>query len=59
MSDLENPAQGPKGSEPVDLGLAGRMARFFIKSPLSPLLYFAMLMLGVLGLMVTPRQEDP
>jgi multidrug efflux pump subunit AcrB len=35
------------------------MAKFFIKSPLSPLLYMAMLLLGVLGLMMTPRQEDP
>ncbi|MGB5254925.1 MAG: efflux RND transporter permease subunit, partial [Sedimenticolaceae bacterium] len=35
------------------------MAKFFIQSPLSPLLYMAMLMLGVLGLLMTPRQEDP
>ncbi|MBK1732464.1 efflux RND transporter permease subunit [Thiococcus pfennigii] len=41
------------------LGLAGRTARFFIRSPLSPLFYFSMLLMGVLGLMLTPRQEDP
>ncbi len=41
------------------LGLAGRTARFFIRSPLSPLLYVAMLMMGLLGLIATPRQEDP
>ncbi len=41
------------------LGLAGRTARFFIRSPLSPLLYIAMLMMGLLGLIATPRQEDP
>ena len=41
------------------LGLAGRMARAFIHSPLSPLLFFAMLAMGVLGLIFTPRQEDP
>jgi len=41
------------------LGLAGRTARFFINSPLSPLLYFAMMLMGIMGLMMTPRQEDP
>ncbi len=41
------------------LGLAGRTARAFIHSPLSPLLFFAMLAMGVLGLLLTPRQEDP
>ncbi|MBB1073341.1 efflux RND transporter permease subunit [Rhodoferax sp. 4810] len=41
------------------LGLAGKSARFFIRSPLSPLLYVAMLAMGLLGLLATPRQEDP
>ncbi len=41
------------------LGLAGRTARFFINSPLSPLLFLAMLAMGFLGLVMTPRQEDP
>ncbi len=41
------------------LGLAGRTAKAFINSPLSPLLFMAMLFLGLLGLAVTPRQEDP
>ncbi len=41
------------------LGIAGRTAKFFIRSPLSPLFYFAMLMMGLLGLVLTPRQEDP
>ena len=62
MSDSEQrPPNGPEpGQSPhANLGMAGNMAKFFINSPLSPLLYFAMLMLGVLGLMATPRQEDP
>ena len=42
-----------------NLGIAGRSARFFIRSPLSPLFYVAMLMMGLLGLLLTPRQEDP
>ncbi|MCB1785391.1 MAG: efflux RND transporter permease subunit [Gammaproteobacteria bacterium] len=63
MSDIEQrpPAGGPEatGHPANGLGLAGNMARFFINSPLSPLLYLAMLMLGILGLLATPRQEDP
>jgi len=43
----------------VELGLAGKTARAFIHSPLSPLLFVAMLAMGILGLMATPRQEDP
>jgi multidrug efflux pump subunit AcrB len=46
-----------KDNEP--LGIAGGMAKSFIHSPLSPLLLFAMLGLGFIGLMMTPRQEDP
>ncbi len=42
-----------------NLGLAGKVAQAFIHSPLSPLLFFTMLFMGILGLMVTPRQEDP
>jgi multidrug efflux pump subunit AcrB len=42
-----------------ELGLAGKTARAFIHSPLSPLLFLAMLAMGILGLMATPRQEDP
>ncbi|MCP4933797.1 MAG: AcrB/AcrD/AcrF family protein [bacterium] len=42
-----------------DLGAAGKMARAFIDSPLSPLLFVACLFMGILGLMFTPRQEDP
>ncbi len=45
--------------EQQDLGIAGNMAKMFIHSPLSPLLYMALLALGFLGLMITPRQEDP
>ena len=58
----ETTQAGPKatanGGE-KELGLAGRMARAFIDSPLSPLLFFAMLAMGILGLIFTPRQEDP
>ena len=41
------------------LGLAGRLARAFINSPVTPLLMVAFLAIGLLGLFFTPRQEDP
>jgi multidrug efflux pump subunit AcrB len=41
------------------LGLAGRLAQSFINSPLTPLFLFAGLALGLFGLLLTPRQEDP
>ena len=41
------------------LGIAGRIACTFIDSPISPLLMVATLFIGLLGLMFTPRQEDP
>jgi multidrug efflux pump subunit AcrB len=46
-------------SHEAHLGLAGRTARFFIQSPLSPLFFMAMMLMGLLGLIITPRQEDP
>ncbi len=55
---LPNPASGEAHSD-EHLGLAGRTARFFINSPLSPLLFMAMMLMGLMGLLVTPRQEDP
>jgi multidrug efflux pump subunit AcrB len=41
------------------LGVAGWTARAFINSPLTPLLILACLVVGLLGLRFTPRQEDP
>ena len=45
--------------ESKHLGIAGRIACSFIDSPISPLLMVATLFVGLLGLMFTPRQEDP
>ncbi len=42
-----------------DLGFAGKLADSFIHSPLSPLLFIAMMLVGFYGLYATPRQEDP
>ena len=42
-----------------ELGIAGRITRQFINSPVTPLLMMAFLAIGILGLIFTPRQEDP
>lgn len=59
----DEPLTSPEGRKPrhtdEHLGIAGRTARFFIRSPLSPLFYISMLLMGLLGLVMTPRQEDP
>jgi len=42
-----------------DPGVAGGIAKQFIDSPVTPLLILAFLIIGILGLKFTPRQEDP
>ena len=42
-----------------ELGLAGRIANTFINSPVTPMLLIATLLIGLSGLIFTPRQEDP
>jgi multidrug efflux pump subunit AcrB len=42
-----------------DLGLAGNIAKAFINSPVTPMLLVATLLIGIMGLIFTPRQEDP
>jgi len=60
QEDPKNDTQEtPPSLTDEELGLAGRSARFFISSPLSPLLFIAMMLMGLLGLVLTPRQEDP
>ncbi len=58
-SDTTTPAHSETNYSEEHLGLAGRTARFFIRSPLSPLFFISMLLMGLLGLLMTPRQEDP
>jgi multidrug efflux pump subunit AcrB len=42
-----------------ELGIAGTIAKAFINSPVTPMLLIASLLIGVMGLIFTPRQEDP
>jgi len=43
----------------LKLGLAGRLAKGFLRSKLTPLLVFASLLLGLLAVWLTPREEEP
>ncbi|MEO5623417.1 MAG: efflux RND transporter permease subunit [Dokdonella sp.] len=41
------------------LGFSGRIARAFQGSPLTPILAIAALLLGLVAVMITPREEEP
>ncbi|WP_321336732.1 efflux RND transporter permease subunit [Breoghania sp.] len=43
----------------MKLGISGNLTRGFIRSPLTPLLLFAALVLGVVALITLPREEEP
>lgn len=62
MSDDNNKVakeQSSNSESEPELGVAGRIASQFINSPVTPLLMMAFLAIGFLGLIFTPRQEDP
>ena len=46
-------------SEPTRLGIAGRVARAFQGSRITPLLALAGLLLGIAAAVITPKEEDP
>ncbi|WP_294538236.1 efflux RND transporter permease subunit [uncultured Rhodoblastus sp.] len=52
-------AAGKQAETVADLGLAGRLTRAFINSPLTPLLLIAALALGLIALVTLPREEEP
>ncbi|MBU0656193.1 MAG: efflux RND transporter permease subunit [Gammaproteobacteria bacterium] len=56
---MEESRQNAPATPHHNPGVAGAMARSFITSPLSLLLLLAFFAVGVLGMWVTPRQEDP
>lgn len=39
--------------------IAGGFARSYINSPLTPLFLMAFFVMGIIGIIITPRQEDP
>src|SRR6266702_7845488 len=42
-----------------NLGIAGKIARAFIDSKLTPLIVVAALLLGLFAVKMTPREEEP
>jgi multidrug efflux pump subunit AcrB len=58
MTDASTPSK-PNTAGARRWGLAGRVAAAFIESPLTPLLLIAFFLVGGLGMLVTPREEDP
>jgi len=42
-----------------NLGISGRISRFFVTSQLTPLVALVAMLLGVFAVMVTPREEEP
>ena len=42
-----------------DMGVSGRISRFFVSSQLTPLIALVALLLGAFAVMVTPREEEP
>ncbi|MBK5969127.1 MULTISPECIES: efflux RND transporter permease subunit [Thiorhodovibrio] len=51
-SDQEQPSAGA-------LGLAGRISAFFIDNPVTPILILIAVVLGVVGITLVPREEEP
>jgi multidrug efflux pump subunit AcrB len=41
------------------LGISGRIARSFVANPLTPILALLGLLLGVVAVLITPREEEP
>jgi len=66
MSEENRPEPAPSaatGTPPTaqtgKVGIAGNLARSFIQSPLTPLLLIASFVIGLMGMIITPREEDP
>ncbi len=53
------PERAPEEKTEKRWGLAGGVASAFVESPLTPLLLIAFFLVGTLGMLVTPREEDP
>ena len=53
MNSPHQPAPEPR------LGIAGRIARAFIDSKLTPLIVIASMLLGVFAVLMLPREEEP
>ena len=60
--ETKQPAPAPAAGavcEPAKLGFAGRLASMFIDSKLTPIAIIAAIMLGLMSLLMLPREEEP
>ena len=57
--EAPNDPGGKPCGPPSPLGIAGKVARAFIESKLTPLLVLFALALGALAIVITPREEEP
>ncbi len=48
-----------KIEEELKLNIAGRLARDFLKNPLTPVIAFVLFLFGAMALLLTPREENP
>jgi len=59
MTDHTNNTNHNSNGRKKSLGVAGSLAKMCIHSPLSPMLLISCFILGIMGVILTPRQEDP
>jgi len=45
--------------EELELNIAGRLARTFLKNPLTPVIALALFLMGLIAVLLTPREENP
>jgi len=45
--------------EELQLNIAGKLARMFLKNPLTPVLAIVFLLMGIIAVLFTPREENP
>ena len=59
MTDATDDTKGAPVPGKKGLGIAGGLTRAFIRSPLTPLMILAALMVGLVSLISLPREEEP
>ncbi|SDH57934.1 efflux RND transporter permease subunit [Roseospirillum parvum] len=52
-------SQAPQTPPEIPLGISGHITQAFIRSPLTPLLLLAGLVMGIIALVLLPREEEP
>ncbi|MEF3192151.1 MAG: efflux RND transporter permease subunit [Campylobacterales bacterium] len=49
----------PEKKEPFKLNSAGQLARQFLSNPITPIIALFIMLLGVMAVLITPREENP